>query len=229
MGRATARKLHSVGIMTIGDLAETSEESLKFRLGKMGLILSSFARGQDNTPVQKTNHIRNIKSVGNSSTTPRDLVDVQDVHLMFILLAESVCSRLRELASKCTVVEISVRDTQLNSFTRQKKIDIPTYSSLEIANVALELFQANYHWTYPIRSIGVRGSGLVEASPFDQLSLFQDETRRQRWELLDSAMDKVRNRYGYASIQRATIYTDSLLSGIKPKEHVVHPIGFFGM
>lgn len=229
VGRATAKKLHSVGIMTIGDLARTSEESLKYRLGKMGLILSSFARGQDTTPVQKSNHIRNIKSVGNSSTTPRNLVTVDDVHIMFLLLAESVCSRLRELASKCTVVEISVRDTELRSFTRQKKIDVPTCSSLEMAKVALELFEASYHWTYPIRSVGIRGSGLVEASPFDQLSLFMDETRRQRWELLDSAMDKVRNRYGYDSIQRATLYTDSLLSGIKPKEHVVHPIGFFGM
>ncbi len=229
VGRATSKKLRSVGIQTIGDLAEASEESLKFRLGKMGLILSSFARGIDNTPVQKTNHIRNIKSVGNSSTTPRNLVDVQDVHLMFILLAESVCSRLRELASKCTVVEISVRDTELHTIIRQQKIAVPTCSSLEMARVALELFQANYHWTYPIRSIGIRGSGLVEASPFDQLSLFQDETRRQRWELLDSAMDKVRNRYGYESIQRAALYTDPLLSGVNPKEHVVHPIGFFGM
>ena len=93
VGKATAKKLRSVGILTIGDLAQASEDSLKHRLGKMGLVLSTFARGQDSTPVQRTDHIRTIKSVGNSSTTPRDLKNIDDVHLMFILLAESVCSR----------------------------------------------------------------------------------------------------------------------------------------
>ena len=68
-------------------------------------------KGRDVSPVQKTDHIPNVKSVGNSATTPRDLVSEGDVQLMLLLLAESVCSRMRELASRCTVVEIYVRDT----------------------------------------------------------------------------------------------------------------------
>ena len=85
-----------------------------------------------------------------------------------------------------------------------------------------------------IKSVSLRYAdfGLLPISPGSvnvNDILFMDETRRQRSELLDSAMDNVRNRYGYDSMQRATLYTDSLLSGIKPKEHVVHPIGFFGM
>ena len=83
-------------------------------------------------------------------------------------------------------------------------------------------------WEYPIRSIGVRGSGLIEASECDQLSLFVEDTRRQKREIIDNAVDHIRSRYGYQSIQRAIIYTDPQLSGINPKEHVVHPVGFFG-
>lgn len=228
VGPATSKKLRSVGISTIGKLAEASEDFLHRRLGKMGLILSTFAKGLDVSPVQKTNHIAAIKSVGNSATTPRDLVNDDDVHLMCILLAESVGARMRELASKCTVVEISVRDTELHSFSRQRKLQTPTCSSLEIADAALELFRANYRWELPIRSIGVRGAGLIEANECDQLSLFQDDTRRQKRELIEGAVDRIRDRYGYMSIQRAAIFADPQLAGINPKEHIVHPVGFFG-
>ena len=228
VGPATSKKLRSVGISTIGKLAEASEDFLHRRLGKMGLILSTFAKGLDVSPVQKTNHIAAIKSVGNSATTPRDLVNDDDVHLMCILLAESVGARMRELASKCTVVEISARDTELHSFSRQRKLRSPTCSSLEIADAALELFRANYRWELPIRSIGVRGAGLIEANECDQLSLFQDDTRRQKRELIEGAVDRIRDRYGYMSIQRAAIFADPQLAGINPKEHIVHPVGFFG-
>lgn len=228
VGPATARKLRSGGINTIGQLAETSDDFLAHRLGKMGLILGSFAKGLDTSPVQRTDHIAAIKSVGNSATTPRDLVNTDDVYLMLILLSESVCSRMRELASKCTVVEISVRNTELCSITRQRKLQTPTCSSMEMAQVALELFKANYRWELPIRSIGVRGAGLVEAAECDQLSLFLDDTRRQKQECIDGTVDRIRERYGYTSILRAAILADPQLAGINPTEHVVHPVGFFG-
>lgn len=228
IGPATSKKLRSVGISTIGKLAEAPEDFLHRRLGKMGQILSTFAKGLDVSPVQKTNHIAAIKSVGNSATTPRDLVNDDDVHLMCILLAESVGARMRELASKCTVVEISVRDTELHSFSRQRKLRSPTCSSLEIADAALELFRANYRWELPIRSIGVRVAGLIEANECDQLSLFLDDTRRQKREQIEGAVDRIRDRFGYMSIQRAAIFADPQLAGINPKEHIVHPVGFFG-
>lgn len=228
VGPATSKKLRSVGISTIGRLANASEDFLKRRLGKMGLILNTFAKGLDATPVHKTDYISAIKSVGNSSTTPRDLTNDEDVHLMLILLSESVCARLRELASKCTVVEVSVRNSDLCSFTRQRKLLTPTCSSLEVAEVALDLFRANYRWDKPVRSIGVRGSGLVEATAHDQLSLFFDDTQRQKREQLDKVIDFIRSQYGYLSIQRAAIYADPQLSGVNPKEHIVHPVGFFG-
>lgn len=228
VGPATSKKLRSAGINSIGDLAHAPEDFLRVRLGKMGLILSSFAKGLDTTPVHRTNHISSIKSIGNSSTTPRDLVNNEDVHLMFILLSESVCSRMRELASKCTIVEISIRNTDLYSFNRQRKLLVPTCSSLEMADVAMDLFKKNYHWDKPIRSIGVRGSGLIEAAACDQTSLFFDDKQRQKREHIDRTVDLIRAQYGYLSIQRAAIYADAQLSRVCPREHIVHPVGFFG-
>ena len=228
VGTATSRKLRAVGISTIGHLAECPAEFLERRLGKMGVILHMFANGRDVSPVQRTDHIPNIKSVGNSATTPRDLVSEADVQLMLLLLAESVCTRMRELASRCTVVEISVRDSELRTYCRQKKLPRPSCSSQELAEVGLSLFRRSYDWARPIRSIGIRGAGLVEAAE-QQLSLYADDRRRDKWEQIDKAVDWLRERYGYMSIRRAMVCMDPLLGRINPyDDHTVHPVGYFG-
>lgn len=228
VGPATSRKLRGIGISTIGQLAECPVDVLTCRLGKMGAILHMFANGRDVSPVLRSDHIPNVKSVGNSATTPRDLVCDEDIQLMLLLLAESVASRMRELASRCTIVEVSVRDTELRTFSRQRKLEAPTCSSAEIAETALALFRKNYSWERPVRSIGVRGAGLVEAGTSLQLSFYPDAVKREKWERIDAAVDQLRNRYGYTSIRRALLLTDPLLGNLNPKDdHTVHPVGYF--
>ena len=153
VGPATSKKLRGLGISTIGGLAQAPLDTLTRKLGKMGTVLQTFALGLDPSPVQKSSHIPNIKSVGNSATTPRDMTCDSDVELMLLLLAESVASRMRELASRCTVVEVYIRDVELNSFCRQRKLEVPTCSSDEIAQTACDLFRQNYRWVRPLRSI----------------------------------------------------------------------------
>lgn len=229
VGPATSKKLRAIGISTIGRLAECPVDVLKRRLGKVGAILHMFANGRDISPVQKSDHIPNVKSVGNSATTPRDLVCDGDVHLMLLLLAESVAARMRELVSRCTVVEVYIRDTDLLSFSRQRKLKTPTCSSAEIAQTAFDLFRANYRWEKPVRSIGVRGAGLVEADAGVQLSLYESDIKRDKWERIDRTVDNIRQQYGYMSVQRALMLTDPNLGMINPKDgHTVHPVGYFG-
>lgn len=88
VGPATERKLNALGIYTIGQLAQCPVSSLTYKLGKMGAVLHSFANGKDPSPVKRTDYAATVKSVGNSATTPRDLVNDDDVHLMLYLLAE---------------------------------------------------------------------------------------------------------------------------------------------
>ena len=229
VGPATSRKLRAIGISTIGRLAECPVDVLVRRLGKMGAVLHTFANGRDVSPVQKSDHVPNIKSVGNSTTTPRDLETEADVKLMLYLLAESVCARMRELVSRCTVVEIYVRDTQLNSIVRQRKLQAPSCSSQELAETGLDIFRRNYRWDRPVRSIGLRGAGLVEAQGTVQLSLYTEDQKRDKWERIDTAVDHLRQRYGYMSVRRALMDSDPLLGHINVKDgHTVHPVGYFG-
>ena len=229
VGRSTSVKLAKMGIRTIGDLATTDEKILHSQLGKMGDILWAFANGYDDSPVKYENAHAPIKSIGNSTTTPRDLVNDQDVKIVLTILAESVAARLRENGFKCRVVEISVRDNGLFSFTRQRKIDHATNVTREIAEEAYRLFKENYNWQKPIRSVGVRGADLVNDNYWEQLDLFSSAEQREKQMKVDEAVDTIRKRFGFYSVQRGLMYCDRILSAVDAKaEHTVHPHGYFG-
>ena len=228
VGKSTNRKLALFGIKTIGDLARADEDVLNSHLGKMGSILWSFANGYDDSSVKLENTHAPIKSVGNSTTTPKDLVCDEDVKIVLYILAESVAARLRENGFRCRVVEISVRDNELFSFTRQKKIDHATNITGEIAAYAYQIFKENYNWSKPIRSVGVRGADLVTDNYWEQIDLFSSVEKREKQMKMDSAVDEIRRRFGFYSIQRGLMYRDRILSAVNAKEeHTVHPHGYF--
>ena len=187
-------------------------------------MLSIFANGQDQTPVSHEDYRAPIKSIGNSTTTPRDLLTEEDVKIVVYVLAESVAARLRENCFKCKVVEISIRDNGLFSFTRQRKVKRPTDITGEIAEAAMRLFHEHYSWYKPIRSIGVRACELTDALYPEQLDLFFDENLREKKKQMDITVDDIRRRFGFHSIQRGMMYRDAVLSKVNAKEnHTVHP------
>lgn len=229
VGRSTNQKLARFGIKTIGDLAQTDEHLLMSQLGKMGGILWAFANGYDDSPVKMEHTHAPIKSIGNSTTTPRDLENDEDVKIVLYILAESVAARLRDNGFKCRVVEISVRDNELYSFTRQHKIDHATNITGEIATEAYRIFKENYNWRKPIRSVGVRGADLVNDNYWEQIDLFSSVEQREKQMKLDDAVDTIRRRFGFYSVQRGIMYRDKILSSVNAKEdHTTHPIGYFG-
>lgn len=227
VGRSTNKKLQTLGIKTIGELANTEPAILESRLGKMGLVLHTFTNGWDETPVCVEGYQAPIKSIGNSTTTPRDLVNDLDVKIILMALSESVASRLRENGFQCKVVEISIRDNELYHFSRQCKLKRPTNITDEIVQAAYRLFKDNYRWEHPIRSLGVRGCDLVSDDMPYQLDLFMSEQKREKLEKMDQVVDEIRARFGYQSIQRAFVYQDKLLAQLNAREHTVHPQGYF--
>lgn len=227
VGRQTNKKLQKFGIRTIGELARTDAAFLESLLGKMGLVLWSFANGWDSDPVCAEGYEAPVKSIGNSTTTPRDLETDLDVWIILMALSESVSARLRKHGFQCNIVEITVRDNGLYSFTRQTHVDQPTDITDEIARTAFALFKGNYRWQHPIRSLGVRASGLVTGDAPVQLNLFCDQEKREKLEKMDRAVDEIRRRFGYFSIQRAAMYQDKVLSRLDAGTHTVHPHSYF--
>lgn len=225
VGSATTRKLNMLGVRTIGDLARLDSKFLLARFGKVGLMLSRFANGEDNSPVMSSDANSQIKSVGNSVTTPRDLTTPEDARLIIYALSESVAARLREHGLVGDVVELSVRDMGLFSFSCQHKIGRETFLTNEIAAEAIRLFHENYNWSSPIRSMGVRVSSLSLATP-EQLAFFPEENIRIQQTKLDHIIDDIRRRYGYNAVKRGLFLSDRLGELDAKSDHIVAPISF---
>ena len=229
VGRSTKRRLFNYGIYTIGDLANADSVFLRKRLYKPGEMLHSFANGWDLSPVRFIGTESVIKSVGNSTTCPRDLENDEDVQMVFTMLSESVASRMRDYGFKCTGVAIHLRDNELFTFTRQCKLKRPTFISSDIIRAAMKLFKASYKWPNPLRSIGVRGIDLVSSDSHIQLSLFDTEEQQiEALETLEITIDDIRRRFGHHKIQRASALIDKKLTALNPKQdNVIHPVSYF--
>lgn len=226
VGRSAQKKLNAYGINTIGDLADTDVAVLKSLFGRNGEMLHSFANGTECSPVRHKDEISDVKSVGNSTTAPRDLVNEEDVKTVFRVLCESVSTRLREKELKGRVVTIYVRDKELSSFSRQMKIPANTDISTEIFYYAMKLFCTNYFWNKPIRSLGVSVSDFDVA--YEQFDFEKTVENREKQERLETAVDSLRRRFGNYCIGRACQLKDTELSKFNPhEEHIIHPVGFF--
>ena len=228
VGPATKRKLNGFGVHTIGELAQTPVEILRSKFGKIGDVLWCFSNGLDSSPVADFQNQPVVKSIGNSTTAPRDLERDEDVKMILYVLADSVARRLREQGLKGRTIHISVRDNSLFSFTRQKSLLSYTNLTGEIAGEALSLFREHYQWKRPVRSIGISVSDLEAGTICSQTSLFCDEVKREKVERLDKALDRLKARFGTFAVQPAVLLKDRKLSGFDPKnDHIIHPVGYF--
>lgn len=228
VGRATERKLASRGIHTIGDIAAAPPSMLRGFLGKWGLILHDFAAGYDSSPVARAGDEAVIKSIGNSTTTPRDLCCDEDAGIVYWMLCESVAERMRESGFLCRGVQLHIRDNELASFERQLKLDSPTCLASTLHEAAMRLLRENWDWHKPLRSIGVRATDLLPASIPVQCSIFEDSERQEKRERLERSVDDLRRRFGHYCVGRAVCVSDPTLRNISPKDdHVIHPVGYF--
>ena len=211
-GPATTKKLKSYWIRTIGDLANAEPEFIYALLGKNGIMLWQFANGRDNSSVcDYQNSVPVIKTIGNSTTTPRDLLTEDDIKITLYSLSESVSSRLRDQNCLCSTVQVSIRDNELHWFDRRQKLPTPVCTTQDIFDTAFSLVMNNRP-DIPIRSLAVRACGLSARGESLQLSLFPQDLKTIRRLDLDCAIDKIRDRFGYHSIKRGIAYLDPNLS-----------------
>ncbi len=208
VGANNRKRLNDIGIFNIGHLADAPEDILVSRLGKMGITFKRYAMGLDEEPVMPDNYQREVKSIGNSTTTAVNLKDNEDAKRVFYELAEYVAYRMKKKGLKGKVLEITVRTSDMENISRHRQLDQYTNIADEIATKALELFKENYHFHKPVRSLGIRMTDLVDANEPEQLSLFTDEDNRKKHRAMDSTIDSIREKFGYDIIKRGIMYTN---------------------
>ncbi|MGL4282585.1 MAG: hypothetical protein ACRCSI_02780, partial [Eubacterium aggregans] len=140
-------------------------------------MLNAFALGQDVSSVRPFNEAlgdtkRLVKFIGNGYTAPRDLETREDVKMMTTILSESVAARLRTAGLLAQTLSLHLRDKQLHSITRQKKFAAPSDITEEFITTAMAIFDANYFFHSPIRSMSIQACDLVDPVWGTQIDFF---------------------------------------------------------
>lgn len=194
VGRKTAEKLKTLGIQTIGDLAGANESQLKMLLGINGIRLKERANGIDNRTVDPES-IEEFKSIGNSTTLPRDVSNQQELYRVLESLAETVSVRLKRKNVLARVLGITIRFKDRRTITRSRKLENPIQHKEEIAEFSKQLLQK--HWNGdPVRLLGITGFDLVEQDhAYKQLDLFSYEKEAKKEPLLKTIL-QLQEKFG---------------------------------
>lgn len=225
VGQATASAFKKMNLKTIGDLAQLNPDFVISYMGKNGFALWQSANGLENEPVHPASYSRPLKSVGNSTTTPRDMTSRHDVWKVITALSAQVASRLRKHHFRAGTVTIWVRDTALHSYEKQRALLSDTNDEKEIAKLAMALFDESYDWHAPLRSIGVRTTNLSDEDAPRQMTVFENFDKVSKDGKINSALDSLRARYGYNVVMKGIQLEGQ--DDLDPHDRVDHPHGGF--
>lgn len=201
VGFATAEKLKTIHIRTIGDLAAADPRALERLLGKQGPLLHSYANGLDDSPVCLYNQREKIKSVGNGITFARNLTGIEDITTALTSLSDTVASRLRKYQMKCFGVKVDIKNPAFKTISRQKQLPQPTNLAADLKKAALELLGSSWRLSDPIRLLTLTAINLTDETAEEQLSLFDAPAEtRQKGESIERTMDDIRKKFGDSSI-----------------------------
>jgi DNA polymerase IV len=201
VGKSTVKKLNTLGIYTIGDLAKTDVEVLKAHFKKHGEVIHSFANGIDASIISQE-EVKN-KGYGNSTTISFDVEEEKAAKMILLSLAETVAARLRRDDMMANVISVGIVDSEFRHSSHQTTLLSPTHNTDEIHRTACTLFDELWDGS-PIRNLGIQTSKVVPFGAERQMNLFSFETDEKK-EKLDQAIDRIRNRFGTTAIQRASL------------------------
>ena len=220
VGRATAKKLFSLGIHTIGELAHADPHLLKAHLKKHGEVIWAFSRGMDVSVVQSEAPAN--KGYGNSTTIAFDVTDASTAKLVLLALAETVGTRLRAAKVRAEVIAVGIKTYDLSYASHQMTLQNATNITIEIHRCACQLFDELWDGS-PIRHLGIHTSRVKDGFNMRQLDMF-DTTDYEKLEKMDAAVDRIRGRYGIDSVKRAAFVgspIDHMSGGISREKRSV--------
>ncbi len=195
VGKKTEKVLKELSVGTIGDLASLSPGIVGKHFGASGLLLHSYANGVDDREVKAPNE---PESISQETTFNRDTRDQHFLNTSLRRLCEEVSMKLRTKNRRARCVTLKLRFADFKLVTRQVTLKEGSDVSRLISTMALQLLgRVLLAEREPIRMIGVKVSSLINKE--QQYCMF--DSKDERWESLDKAVDRIRMKYGERAIR----------------------------
>lgn len=198
VGAKGEKRLHDMGIRTIGQIAAMPENLLVDRFGEMGRHIWQLANGVDDRTVVPD---REAKSVSTETTFGRDIGDRDVLRVWLLDLVDHLAGRLRQEEIRARAIYLKIRSSDFHTVTRSTTLAAPTNLTNVIWKAAIELFERSLtSELMPVRLLGAGATKLTRGTVV-QGNLFE-ANQHDRQEDLDKTVDSIRAQFGAASIQR---------------------------
>ena len=199
IGRETLLRLHKAGIRTVRELRTSEDRDIEPIFGRFTTKTRQRASGIDDRPVESS---RGEKSISAEETFDRDLEAPRDMQRELLRLTERTSRRLRKAKLMAGTVQIKIRQSDFSTVTRQQSLSQPVDGTDQIYTVACQLLKT---WlsNNPGARIRLLGVGGAKLAPAAQTDLFADDLRQASGPV-DQTVDKIRSRFGNASVGRAS-------------------------
>jgi len=210
-GAKAQRRLHRMGIGTIGAVARLERPVLEASLGSAtGGRFHELANGIDTRAV---NPDAERKSLGKEVTFSSDVSDRARVERTLLGLCEGVGRGLRRRGLAGRTVHLKLRWEGFETLSRQRTLEEPIATTERIWPVARELFREADDSARRVRLIGVTLTGFDHAPP-RQLGLFDEPTGRpgagrDSDVRVAEALDALSDRFGRDAVVRAALLEDT--------------------
>jgi DNA polymerase-4 len=200
IGPVARQQLENLGLKTVGDLRRCSRDRLIRLFGKPGGQLFDLARGIDPRPLEPAG---DPKSIGHEDTYARDLHCLEEMRRALLDLAERVGARLRRHRLGGQTITLKVKYADFVTVSRSRTLDAAVDHAMAIYPVVVELLERTEAHCRPVRLLGI-SLGRLQPPGGGQGELFGARDR-QRQTALDQAVDRLRDRYGFAGVCRGTL------------------------
>ncbi|MFA2561941.1 Y-family DNA polymerase [Bacillus cereus] len=203
----TEEKLNRKGIYSIGDLANYPLKYLKQSFGKIGEELHLHSNGIDFSRISEK-YVPATTSIGKSQILMRDYT-IEEFPIVLLEHIEEVCYRLRRQNKLAQTVQFSVgySKSYTGGIRKTHTLSRPTNLTMDIYNICTYFLHQQYTGE-PIRSINISLTNLIQEGE-EQISLFDNVTKREQEVKLTKVMDEIRTKFGKNSILRGISYTHS--------------------
>ena len=202
VGKSSSKMLRTIGINTIGDLANCDIRILKKYFKNQAQFLLDSANGIDYSKVEKS--ISKTESISTTETLIKDISDKEELKDILFRQTDDVSRQLRKKEKYCNVVAIIYKNNNFESYTKQIKLDNATNDTNEIYKVVLHLLNISFRGE-PIRLIGVRLADL-SSDRVEQISLFDKEIKKDSTSAdFQKVVDSLNSKFGSNSVIPASM------------------------